>query len=119
MRSILHLLPVLVVFPVLADEPQPGRQRPLTSTTYEIRDFGEKADTLTLLGLTRTASGENPPLATAEPGCKAALVVQALLSAIDPPGGKPTTVGIEVINGNRLVIRADAATHTRIAETLQ
>ena len=69
MRSILHFLPVLVVFPVLADEPQPGRA--LSSTTYDIRDLVDRVQTLTFPDLSAASLRVEPSAAACSAMCAA------------------------------------------------
>ena len=87
-------------------------QRALYTATYDIRDLIEKPRLLTF-ARDQIAFRDNLPVHDAEPGEKAALVLRALLSATD------TSETIEVLNGTRLVVRANAAQHAEIPAMLQ
>ncbi len=97
-------------------------QRALYTTTYDIRDLIEKPRLLTFIGEGRIALRDNLHLRNAEPAEKAALVVEAVFSRTDPYGREQTAAEpetIEVLNGTRLVVRANAARHALIADMLQ
>ncbi|MBI1914254.1 MAG: hypothetical protein HYS12_05890 [Planctomycetes bacterium] len=97
-------------------------QRALYTATYDIRDLIEKPRLLTFAARDRIAFRDNLQLRNAEPAEKAALLVRALFSATDLFGAKPTAVepeSIEVLNGTRLVVRANATRHAEIADLLQ
>jgi hypothetical protein len=100
-------------------------QRALYTTVYEIRDIVEKPAGLLLAGTVSRrliALGDKEPLSTTGPASRAALVVESLATALDPdsPTGLPADPdAIQVLNGDRLVIRANAARHAQMAEMLQ
>src|SRR5262249_33140859 len=97
-------------------------QRALYTATYDIRDLIERPRLLTFASWDRLTSRDSLPLRNAEPAEKAALVVETLLSAPDLRDREQTTAEpetIQVLNGTRLVIRANAARHAGIAEVLQ
>ncbi len=97
-------------------------QRALYTTTYDIRDLIEKPRLLTFAAWDRMTFRDNLPLRNAEPAEKPALVVETLLSATDPFGREQTAAEpetIQILNGTRLVIRANAARHAGIADVLQ
>src|SRR5205823_5696078 len=88
-------------------------QRALYTATYDIRDLIERPGLLTFpTPWDRLTSRDSLPLRNAEPAEKAALVVETLLSAPDLRDREQTATEpetVQVLNGTRLVIRANAA----------
>ena len=93
-------------------------ERALLTRVYDVRDVIARSPTLApLQGL-----AENKLVPANEPARKAAGLVQTLASALDGPGARATAaeaVAIQILNGNRLVISANAARHALIAEMLR
>ncbi len=93
-------------------------ERALLTRVYDIRDIIAKSPTLAPLQGLEELMVTRPN----EPARNAAGIVPALLSALDGEGEQATpadAVAIQILNGNRLVIRANAARHAKIADILR
>ncbi len=90
-------------------------QRALYTVSYDIRPLVERP---TLVA----AFNSTADLRSPDPARRVAAIVHTLLSATEDGTKKGETDdpdAVQVQNGNRLVVRANAARHAQIAETLQ
>jgi hypothetical protein len=94
--------------------------RALYTLRYDIHDLLKKPQFL--MDQTRRSVPDNSPLRKVDSDQKAALLVEAIVSAIDPASWRRTTAhhgAIESVNGGKLVIRANAARHAEVTDLLQ
>jgi hypothetical protein len=133
MRTVLCFLPALALFSLAADAPPgPAPQSPagikvgkgqpaLYAATYDIRDLVERPESWRASGSGWGGFRANSRLREGDPAQQVAPVVRAVLAALGGPGGKPAAdrEDFQILNGNRLVIRTDAARHALVAQALQ
>jgi len=127
MRTALSFLPALALFPVCSDDLPASKseskgQGAQHTATYDIRDLVERPESLIWSGPAWDGFRANRRFRDATPAERAVPVVRAMLAALDAGSGKPATADLEsiqILNGTRLVIRADAAWHAQVAETLK
>jgi hypothetical protein len=96
-------------------------QRAQYTAVYDIRDIVAKPEAVISVGFGLHANRDLDHLRNTEPAQKAALVVH-MLGVLDfggEQGASADQEAIQILNGNRLVVHANAARHALIAEMLQ
>ncbi len=89
---------------------------------YDIRDIIARSALVSPIGSSEIVFTDKEHSRTSDPARRAALVVQALETALNPEGATSTPANqesIQVLNGNRLVIHVSAARHAQVSELLQ
>jgi hypothetical protein len=96
-------------------------ERALYTAIYDIRDLLSKPESLALLPSPWNEFGQRVTRRSNEPVAAAALLMRAIVANVDLPGGHSAgfeQANIQVLNANRLAVRANAQKHAEIATLL-
>jgi hypothetical protein len=93
-------------------------QRSLYTVSYDLRDILAKPETLDFTDHGWKELKANTPFRREEPAGRASRLLQKLVSSTNLMANAGDNEAVEVLNGTRMLIRANAAKHNMIADEL-